>query len=245
MQPYLFPYIGYWQLINAVDEFVVYDDVNYISRGWINRNNILFDGKAKMVTLALAKASINKRINEIDIASELGTKEAFLRTIAGAYRKAPFYGDVFPLLEKVILNPENNIAKYILTSIETICSYLEISTKILVSSEIPKDNSLRGDDKIVRICEILGAQTYINPSGGVEIYHESKFRKKNIELFFIQPDLKQIHYTQFAETFTNGLSIIDVLMFNSSNDILEKIIPCYRLMTKDALQSYNQSNMKE
>ena len=233
MQPYLFPYIGYWQLIGAVDKFVVYDDVNYISRGWINRNNILVSGNAKMITLALSKASINRRINEIDIASELGTKEAFLRTIAGAYRKAPFYGDVFPLLEKVILNPENNIAKYILTSIETICSYLEIPTKILISSEIPKDNSLRGDDKIVRICEILGAETYINPSSGMAIYNEEKFRKKHIELFFLKADLDRICYKQFAGPYVGGLSIIDFLMFNSAEAIRKEMLPCYQLLKKE------------
>ena len=233
MQPYLFPYIGYWQLINAVNEFVVYDDVNYISRGWINRNNILVDGKAKMVTLALSKASINKRINEIGIASELGTKEAFLNAIARAYRKAPFYGEVFPILEKVILNPENNIAQYILTSIESICSYLEIPTKILLSSEIPKDNSLRGDDKIVRICEILGAETYINPSGGMAIYDEEKFRKKNIELFFLKADLDRICYTQFAEPYVGGLSIVDVLMFNSIVTIRDEILPLFTLLRKE------------
>ena len=232
MQPYLFPYIGYWQLINAVDEFVIYDDVNFISRGWINRNNILVDGESKMITLALSKASINKRINEIDIASELGTKEAFLKKIVNAYRKAPFFGTVFPLLEKIILNSENNISKYILTSIQTICSYLEISTKILVSSEIPKDNNLRGDDKIVHICEILGAETYINPYGGMAIYDEEKFEKKNIKLFFIKADLERICYKQFDTPFVNGLSIIDILMFNSSVKIKEEMLQRYSLLTK-------------
>lgn len=241
MQPYLFPYIGYWQLISAVDKFVVYDDVNFISRGWINRNNILFDGKAKLVTLALSKASINKLINEIDIANELGTKEAFLKTIQNAYKKAPFFQAVFPILEKVILNPENNIASYILTSLKSICSYLGIQTEFIVSSDISKDNSLRGDDKIVHICEILGAKTYINPSGGVEIYHDNKFTEKGISLFFLRPELDKIRYAQWSSPFVNGLSIIDILMFNSPGEIQEKIIPKFQLMKKDDLQSFLKS----
>ena len=245
MQPYLFPYIGYWQLISAVDTFVVYDDVNFITRGWINRNNILFDGKAKMITLALSKASINKLINEIDIADHLGTKEAFLKTVCTAYRKAPFFQEVFLLLEKVILNPEKNLSKYILTSLETICAYLGIQTKFIVSSDIPKNNTLRGDDKIVHICEILGAQTYINPSGGVELYHESKFLEKKMELFFILPDLHKIKYTQFGVSFFKGLSIIDILMFNSSNNIRENIIPCYQLIKKDVLLNFLAANRAE
>ena len=230
MQPYLFPYIGYWQLIGCVDKFVVYDDVNYIVRGWINRNNILVQGEPRLLTLSLSKPSRNKLINEIEIAE--GAKREFLHQIECNYRKAPQFPQVFPLLESILGNPENNIAKFIRASLESVSRYLHLETEFLMSSEIPKDNSLRGDDKIAHICGLLGAETYINPYGGMEIYHEEKFLSKNIRLLFLKPRLEMIHYEQFRNEFANGLSIVDLMMFNEADVIHRKFLPLFQLIRK-------------
>lgn len=219
MQPYLFPYIGYWQLVNAVDMFISFDDVNYIKKGWINRNNILINGEPHLLTLALNKASQNKKINDTFISEDEQKKKDFLKTIEISYKKAPFFSEIFPLIEDIILSPENNVAKFILNSIKEINSYLQINTKILVSSEIPKDVSLRGEQKILDICTKVRATDYINPIGGVNLYSKETFRSRNINLYFLQTDFSKIRYDQYNKNFVQSLSIIDVMMFNSIDEI--------------------------
>ena len=233
MQPYLFPYIGYWQLISCVDKFVVYDDVNYIVRGWINRNNILVNGTSKLLTLSLSKSSCNKLINEIEIAECTGTKQVFLHQVECNYRKSPQFTHVFPMLESIVLYKENNIARYIMNSLRVISEYLRIRTEFLFSSEIQKNNALRGDDKIAHICEILHADTYVNPCGGMDIYHEIKFSSRNIQLLFLRPKLEKICYRQFEHPFVGGLSIIDILMFNSVDTVCDAMLPQYQLLVKN------------
>lgn len=100
MQPYLFPYIGYFQLLNAVDMFVVFDDVNFIKKGWINRNNILVNRQKYLFTVPLKDASQNKLIKEVQIADD-GWQEKFLKTVAQSYKKAEFFDEAFALIEKL------------------------------------------------------------------------------------------------------------------------------------------------
>lgn len=217
MQPYLFPYIGYWQLINAVDEFVVFDDVNYIKKGWINRNNILFNKQKKMITLPVEKSSQNKLINELYIVES--KKNEFLGLISNAYSKAPFFETVFPLLSEIIAYKENNLSLYITNSIKMICKYIDIQTSFSVSSEIEKDNKLKGEEKIIEICKKKDSTHYINLIGGQNLYKNENFIENNIELKFIKSfDVK---YKQFNNEFEPNLSIIDIMMFNSSDEIKE------------------------
>ena len=232
MQPYLFPYIGYWQLMNAVDVFVSYDDVNYINRGWINRNNILVNKEAHLITLPLNKASQNKLINEININNPEENKKDFLQKIYINYKKAPFFSKVYSILEDIFMNTEVNIAKFNFHSFEKIASYLQINTKLIVSSEMEKDVTLKADDKISNMCQLLGATHYINPIGGMEIYHDQKFTSKNIDLSFIRTDFSKIQYKQFKNDFVQGLSIIDIMMFNSPEEI-QKMLVAYDLIKKE------------
>ena len=213
MQPYFFPYIGYWQLINAVDKFVIYDDVNFIKGGWINRNKILVNGQARYINLQMHKASPNKLINEIEVLGNKVYNKKLLKTIESSYRKAPYYSEVYPLIENIIKQDENNMSKYLINSIREICKYLEINTQILVSSEIEKNNNLRGQDKIIEICKILGANQYINAIGGIELYSRKDFESNGILLNFLRT--KSIRYKQFNDNYLPNLSIIDVIMFNS------------------------------
>ena len=210
MQPYFMPYIGYWQLMAAVDTYVIYDDVNYIKKGWINRNNILVNNDKQMFTIALNGASQNKLINEITIADDF-TK--LRKTIHMAYHKAPYYNDVMALLDKIFSYQSSNLADFIANSIELVCQYLDIQTKIIMSSDIEKDNSLKGQDKILEICKLLNADTYYNAIGGQELYDKSVFEKENIKLCFLKSDIPE--YSQYKNAFVPGLSIIDVLMFNN------------------------------
>lgn len=215
MQPYLFPYIGYYQLIKAVDTFVIYDDVNFIKQGWINRNRILLNGNDMMFNIILKGASSFKKINEIEVS---GPNLKLLATIEQAYHKAPYFTEVFPLLSNIISSKETNLARYLTNSLHAIISYLSINTIILISSEIDKDTLLKGEDKVIDICKQLNATNYINAIGGQELYHKEKFSENGLTLNFIKS--KSIVYHQFKNKFFPWLSIIDVMMFNSPTKIL-------------------------
>ena len=214
MQPYFFPYIGYFQLMNAVDTFVIYDDVNYIKQGWINRNRILLNGKDFLFTLKLDGASSFKKINEISIGRH---NEKLLKTITQAYRQAPYYATLYPIIENIILNTETNLAKYITHSIHSIANYLTIKAKLINSSEINKNNQLAAQEKVIEICKQLGAVDYMNAIGGQELYNKEVFKDANIHLHFLKSN--PIQYNQYDNNFVPSLSIIDVMMFNSSEEI--------------------------
>ena len=209
MQPYLFPYLGYFQLIQAVDSFVIYDYVNFMKGGWINRNFIIAQGKPQRITLPLQGASPNKLINQVNIENN---NVKILKSIKHSYTKAPQFATVFPLIEEVLMQQENNLALFIYKGLRQICEYLDQYPKWHISSELHKDNSLQGQDKVLSICEELGATHYINSSGGKSLYEQSSFEQQDIRLSFIEP--RSVVYSHFGKEFVPNLSIIDVLMFN-------------------------------
>jgi hypothetical protein len=216
MQPYLFPYIGYFQLINYVDKFVVYDDVNFIKGGWINRNNLLINKKINMFTVPLDKPSPFVLINEIQLNINFyeNWKVKLLRSVEQSYKKARFYKEVYALIENILNNHDNTlISKLAVKGIRTICEYLQIETEIVATSEIYNNRHLKGQERVLDICAIEKASQYINVIGGVELYSKEVFKEKEIKLNFIKSH--PISYTQFNNEFVPWLSIIDVLMFNS------------------------------
>ena len=219
MQPYIFPYIGYWQLINAVDTFVMLDDVNFIMRGWINRNNILVNGKAHLFSIPLDKSSQNRLINEIRLKFSDKERENFLKTIRQAYKKAPYFDDFYPILSRVILNQNDDLVEFLHNSLIEICNYLGTNTKILISSQIDKDNSLKAEKRIIEICKRLNTTLYINLIGGKELYSPRDFENENIQLRFLNTNFEKITYRQFENDFVPRLSFLDVLMFNNKEEI--------------------------
>lgn len=227
MQPYFFPYIGYWQLINAVDKYVIYDDVNFIKGGWINRNMILINGERKQINLRMYNASPNKLINEIEILDDDIYMNKLLKSIEFNYKKAPYFYDAFPTIEMIIKQDEKNLAKYLEFGIKKVCNYLSIETQIIISSEIEKNNELRGQDKIFDICKLYRANEYINAIGGQKLYSYNEFRNQGIELKFLKTG--EIEYKQFKNKFVPNLSIIDVMMFNMKDQIMRDL-DCYKLL---------------
>lgn len=214
MQPYFLPYIGYWQLINAVNLFVIFDDVSFINKSFINHNNILINCKKQQFTLELIKASQNKIINTIMIGNN---QEKLLKTIKMAYQKAPYFINIFPIIEKILLQEEKNLSKFIGFSLEEISTYLGMDTQFIYSSDVNKNNDLKAQNKIIEICKKLKATNYINPIGGQELYNKKVFEYENITLNFLKTDF--IEYKQFKNEFIPYLSIIDILMFNSIDKI--------------------------
>lgn len=217
MQPYFLPYIGYFQLINAVDVFILYDDVNFINKGWINRNNILVGNKASLFTIPLKEASQNKLIKEIEINQDGKWQNKLVKTIEQGYKKAPNFSDFFPVLSEIVNFSENNISKYIHNSILKICKYLEISTIISQSTTIFSNENLKAQTRIIDICKQKKASQYINPIGGQELYQKFDFEKENIKLNFLKT--YPIQYQQFTSNFVPYLSIIDLIMFNEKSKI--------------------------
>jgi hypothetical protein len=222
MQPYLFPYIGYIQLVHAVDVFVFLDDANYINKGWINRNQIIVGGKPALFTVPLKDASQNKAIHEIDLGMDEKWKNKFLKTLEMNYKNSPFFGQGMELVSHVLGGDEEKISDLIYRSFFEIKEKLRLNVQLLRSSNIEAGRGLKGQYRILEICKHLGADHYINPPGGRELYDHALFLKNNIALKFIKPTL--IPYDQNQKEFLAGLSFIDVCMYNSYNYIGEKLM---------------------
>jgi hypothetical protein len=212
MQPYLFPYLGYFQLIAAVDKFILLDDVHYINKGWINRNRLLIHNTIVAFTIPLKKASQNRLIKDIEISFESKWQDKLLKTIESGYKKTPYFREVFPLVYNSLLR---------------VLEYLGINTEIKASSVSYATNHLRAQEKILNICLQENAQVYINPIGGSSLYEKALFEQHGIHLLFLDPVLPA--YQQFSAVPVSGLSILDVLMHNSADQINQMLLQ-YRLV---------------
>ena len=213
MQPYLFPYMGYFQLIKAVDIFVLLDNVSFINKGWINRNRIVVNGQEYVFTVPLQKASQNKMIRDIKIASEHRWKSRFLKTIEHSYKKAPYFPEIFGLIAEIVNCSEVYISRFIYQGLLLINNYLGISTRVIESSSKYENDNLKAAHKIIDICKKENADHYINPIGGLEFYDKQLFYDNGLKINFLKT--KEIRYKQLCNYFIQNLSIIDVMMNNS------------------------------
>jgi len=227
MQPYFLPYIGYFQLISAVDLFVVYDNIKYTKKGWINRNRLLRNCQDITFSLPLKNDSDYLNICDRELA-QLYSREKLLNQFRGAYHNAPYFGSTFKLIEEILNNKEANLFLYLFNSISKVCNYLNLSTKIIASSSIDINHKLQAQDKVLAICEALGASVYINASGGRGLYNYESFQSKGIELSFIRS--LSFEYSQNCSNFIPSLSIIDVLMFNPIFQAQEEVKTGYRIL---------------
>jgi hypothetical protein len=227
MQPYFLPYIGYFQLIAAVDKFIVYDNIKYTKKGWINRNRMLLNGKDAMFSLPLKRGADALDVVERELAAEFD-RSKLLNQFKGAYGRAPHFELTYPVLERIVQHEEVNLFGYIHHSIVQLCEHLGINTEIRISSEILIDHELKGQDKVLALCKAAGADTYINTIGGVELYAKGDFRIQGIDLQFIKAT--PFEYMQFGDAFMPWLSIVDVLMFCPLDVVRERIAINYELI---------------
>jgi hypothetical protein len=221
MQPYVFPYLGYFQLIGSVDTFVFFDDVNYINKGWVNRNNILLSNQQHLFTIPLSGASQNALISEIKILQERSWKVKFLKTLETAYRKAPFFNVIFSMVSDWIMDGPELIAEFNFQTTKEICEYTGVSTTLVRTSSVYNNRELKGQERVLDICKQEKADVYINPIGGVALYDSTLFAENNMELFFLKTEFTP--YQQHSENFVTGLSILDYLMFLSPEEIAKKL----------------------
>lgn len=220
MQPYFMPYIGYWQLIASVDVFVVYDNIEYTKKGWFNRNRILEAGHDRLFTIPIKKDSDYLPVKERYLSDDSDKENTrTLRIIENNYRKAPYFNEAFPVIKQCLTSLEKNLFEFIYNSIKTVANYLDIGTEIIISSSVDIDHTLKAEKKVLAICRAVHATTYINSIGGLELYDRDTFVSQGIELKFIKAKLTE--YPQFGQAFVPGLSIIDVLMFNSKDEAKE------------------------
>jgi len=220
MQPYFFPYIGYWQLLEAVDEFIIYDNIEYTKKGWINRNRILDNGTDSYITIPIKKDSDFLDVKDRHIAKSFEQgKNKMLAKIKSSYAKAPEFDNIFPIVEKIINFENDNLFDFVRNSLETTKEYLNIKTPLTPSSSISLEANLKAEKKVIAICKEKDADTYINAIGGVDLYDKKRFLDNKIDLKFLKS--KDINYRQFDNAFVPGLSIIDVMMFNTQEQIKE------------------------
>jgi len=221
MQPYFFPYIGYLQLLNCVDKFVVYDTVNFIKKGWIHRvRTYNRQGDSILLTIPLIKASQNRDIRDIKLHSFTEFSSKFLQTIKHTYARAPFFPQVFPFLQDTLDTSPDSISDLDVHCLRALRDKLGMATKIISSSIQYGDiTDLSRVGKLKRICEMEKASIYINMIGGKALYTQKDFHPMN--LYFLVPVFEK--YKQFQNNFLHGLSIIDVLMhcgFNKTSEMV-------------------------
>ena len=213
MQPYFLPYIGYYQLINSVDEFVIYDNIEYTKKGWINRNRILMDGQAKYLTIPIKRDSDYLQISERNLAKSFKDERFMLyNKIESLYDKAPFVNQTMPIIREIIFFDEENLFCFLLNGLKITLDYLEIRTPITIYSNIDMNHNLKGKERVMAICKRFKATKYINPIGGIDLYSREEFQINQIELLFLKSEM--ITYAQYENNFVPWLSIIDVMMFN-------------------------------
>lgn len=226
MQPYFLPYLGYWQLMNAVDVYVLYDNIEFTKSSWMRRNRILSNGVDKMFSLPLKKDSDYLDVRERFLADDYDiSRKKLISLIESAYKKAPEFVTVFPIIKDILEYNDYNLFNYIHYSVKRIREYLGIQSNLVVSSTLDIDWSLKGKDKVLAICKYFETDEYYNSVNGIPLYapHRDEFTQAGIKLCF--PRMREVSYPQFKNEFVPNLSIIDVMMFNSQEE-------CRRLLTE-------------
>lgn len=227
MQPYVFPYIGYFQMIAAVDLFVLYDDVNFIKKGWINRNKILVNGKEYMFTVPCQKVSQNKLICKTEIAKD-NEFDKLLKTLEFAYHDAPFFSTTVDLVTSILFPAPEYIHELASRSIIEISNYLGLKTEFVSSQDRYDNQHLKKAERLIDICHQEKRFNYINAIGGQALYSKDYFEQKGVSLNFLK--VNNFSYNQLNHQFVPWLSIIDILMFNSKQKIVDEFLNNYELI---------------
>ena len=219
MQPYFFPYIGYYQLMNYVDIFILYDKIQYTKRGWVNRNRIALNDKIISITLPINKDSSKLNIDQRYLADIWPDyKNKLLNKLTTSYSKAKHFKDVIHLIEYIFSYKDLRLDKFLFNSIIQIKKYLDIETKIVISSEIENnDFHLRGEKRVINLVEACNGTVYINLSGGKNLYSKDNFKSQGINLKFLTSEL--LSGGRLFDKYIPNLSIIDLLMHYSKEEV--------------------------
>jgi hypothetical protein len=218
MQPYFLPYLGYWRLLAEVDKFVLLDDVNYINRGWINRNRIIVNGQPAWLTLPIQGASQNRLILELELMEKKNWQANLEKTIQHAYARAPFFKEGFAIFRQIMGEMTKNLSESLAKTISRVTEILGLEAEIMPTSRIFPKGELKGQARILDICKSLGAAEYVNAPGGQRLYEPSAFLAEGIRLHFL-PESNPGSGLQCGSSDFSPLSILDTLMHNSVSEI--------------------------
>jgi hypothetical protein len=226
MQPYFIPYIGYFQLIDSVDHFVIADNYQFTKQSWLNRNRLLFDGSPTYYSIALKKSSDFVNISEKLISDDFDP-DHLIRKFSNSYAKRPYYHQANKILLKVFSHNATSLLELNTLAIHYICDYLEIQTEIHLISQLNVDVNANRNEKIYSTCALLGAKEYVNAPGGRDIYTRDTFEARNLILKFLRPNL--VEYDQGCSNFIDQLSIIDLIANLDKGEIISRHLRSYTL----------------
>lgn len=221
MQPYVFPHIGYMNLVNASDNFVFYDDVNFIKRGWINRNRIMLMGEPYRFSIPLKRQSQNVLIKDTEVTNLTKFADKFLEQLNLSYKKSPYKDVVLDYVKEVLDGRHVSISEVAIASVELFFRYLGVSKSFHYSSdEFAATRGLEKAERLIKITKLLQSNDYINAIGGTTLYEKEFFSSRGVRLLFVKPTMKPYeHCNAIASNFNAGLSIIDLMMNLSIEEI--------------------------
>ena len=222
MQPYLFPYIGYFQLMHAANKFLLLDDVAWINKGWINRNRILVQGQPQYISFPVAGASQNRNIQDLDLVAPCTWKNNIEKTLIMAYKKAPQFEHFFPVLQTILRAEIIHLSSYIFQSLQVLCQYMQLHVELVATTSTYPHNGLKGQERILDLCRKEEATVYINPPGGAALYDAKRFQQQGVQLSFLQPALTP-YAQKGSNNFIPALSIIDVLMHCDASEVRHQL----------------------
>jgi hypothetical protein len=220
MQPYFFPYLGYFDLINYSDCWVVFDVVQYIRHGWLNRNRILHPKEGwQYIIVPLKKHGRNVLIKDVKISDGVNWRGHMIGQLQHYKKRAPYFERIIKLVDECLSIDEHFLSPLNVAILDKVCQYIGIPFKYRYFSEMNlKLGAVEGpDDWALRISEAIGAKEYVNPPGGEGIFDPFKFEQAGIKLTI--RNLPYIKYESICYEFIPGLSIIDVLMWNSPDQV--------------------------
>ena len=214
MQPYFFPYLGYFAIMHYVDKWIVFDEAQYIYHGWINRNRILnYNKDWQYVTAPIQKHSRDIKIKDVVLANHIQWRDKLLAQLQQYRKRAPYFSSVIEVVREAVNVQEESLSALNTHVLRAICGYLGISVTIEVFSKRNWDigEVQEADEWALRISESLGAKQYVNPPNGKMFFDEAKWSKSEIELRFLK--IRELEYSQKNAAFIPNLSVIDVMMF--------------------------------
>jgi hypothetical protein len=227
MQPYFFPYLGYFQLVHATNRFVFYDDVTYIKGGWINRNRWLSRNGSTYFTIPVQDASSFRSIAHTQVVPKGAWVTKLRKTFQESYGKAPCFTQAFELLDGVLSLDEPSIARWAATSVRAVANYLDPAPRFIETSARYGNAQLKAAERVLDICRQESASVYINAIGGQALYDPADFSARGVELRFLRT--RPVTYRQFREPFVASLSILDVIAFNP-REIIRQFLQEYDLV---------------
>ncbi|MGL5778746.1 WbqC family protein [Cetobacterium sp.] len=221
MQPYFFPYIGYFSLIKYCEKWIIFDSVKYINKGWVNRNRILKQNglETNYITVPIERISSKTLIKDIKINKNIDWKNKILGELT-IYKKAPFFKEVMFIVNDVLSYNTESLCELNIYSLKVICKYLNINFNFQIFSQLkdfPVESVQAPDEWALYTARYFNATEYVNPPGGKSFFNPIKYQSLGIKLTFLAPILNE--YKTFSPTFIPGLSIIDVMFWNSKEDI--------------------------